>query len=113
MFGFLNKKRLAGATMVLAALLLWCLAAVGSVAAAADLADKRYTQAASYYNNSRGVSFKELERSQWQECLRLFQKAHDTNPNHQKVAPKALYMMATIYGKAARISRLRPPIMNS
>lgn len=100
MFGFLNKKRLADATMVLAALLLWGLAAAGSVAAAADLADKRYQQASSYYNNSRGISFKELERSQWQECLRLFQKAYEINPNHREVAPKALYMMADIYGKA-------------
>ncbi len=67
---------------------------------AADVAAKRYQQAASYYNNSRGFFIKDLSRSQWQECLRLFQQAHDSNPQDQEVAPKSLYMMAKIYAKA-------------
>ncbi len=87
------------AALVVALLLLLLLAA-SSAGASVDLADKRYNQAASYYNNSRGFYIKPLTRSQWQECLRLFQKAHDSNPRHQEVAPKALYMMAKIYAKA-------------
>ncbi len=97
---FFNNRRLCGANLVLAALLFLLLSAAGTWAGATDLADKRYKQAASYYNNSRGIAMKTLSRSQWQECQRLFEKAHDTNPNHQEVAPKSLYMMANIYGKA-------------
>ncbi len=69
-------------------------------AAVPDLADKRYKLAASYYNNSCAFDAQALSRNQWQECLRLFQKAHDLSPQHQEVAPKSLFMMAKIYSRA-------------
>ncbi|MEN8257949.1 MAG: N-acetylmuramoyl-L-alanine amidase [Thermodesulfobacteriota bacterium] len=96
----LYRKETKPLLTVCLALLFMVLGPAGTLAAAADLADKRYNQAASYYNNSCGFSIKELSRSQWQECLRLFAKAHDSNPKDQEVAPKALFMMAKIYGKS-------------
>ncbi len=106
-------QRLAATGLTLVLLLCSVLPAAGARAAAADLADKRYSQAASYYNNSRGVALQALSRSQWQECLRLFQKAHDTNANHQDVAPKSLYMMARIYGEAYRQFGMREDLTAS
>ncbi len=82
------------------AVLFMVLSCTGSLAKATDLTDKRYKQAASYYNNSCAFSVKQLSRSQWQECLRLFEKAFDSNPKDREIAPKALYMMAKIYGKS-------------
>jgi N-acetylmuramoyl-L-alanine amidase len=65
-----------------------------------DLSTKRYKQAAAFYNNSRGFYKKKLSRSEWQDCVNFFQKAYDLNVNHPEIAPKALYMMGKIYGKA-------------
>ncbi|MDR9501904.1 MAG: N-acetylmuramoyl-L-alanine amidase [Desulfurivibrionaceae bacterium] len=87
------------ACLVWACLLLGLLTPASSPAAALDFAAKRYKQAASYYNNSCSFN-KSVSRSQWQECLRLFQKANEAGPDHQEVAPKSLFMMAKIYGKA-------------
>ena len=65
-----------------------------------DLSTKRYKQAAAFYNNSRGFYKKKLTRSEWQDCVSCFQKAYDANVNHPEIAPKSLYMMGKIYGKA-------------
>ncbi len=67
-----------------------------------DLSTKRYKQAAAYYNNTRGMFKKNPSRSAWQDCIILFQKAYDLDTHHPKIAPKALYMMGKIYGKAYR-----------
>ena len=65
-----------------------------------DLSTKRYKQAAAFYNNSRGFYKKNPSRSRWQDCVVLFQKAYDTDTHHPEIAPKSLYMMGKIYGKA-------------
>jgi N-acetylmuramoyl-L-alanine amidase len=65
-----------------------------------DLSTKRYKQAAAFYNNTRGMFRKNPSRSQWQDCVILFQKAYDSDTHHPEIAPKALYMMGKIYGKA-------------
>lgn len=92
-------RALVAAGLVLVALLV-VLAPVRALAAVSNLADKRYRQAASYYNNSCAFYVQALDRSQWQECLRLFQKALDASPDNKDVAPKSLFMMAKIYSKA-------------
>lgn len=85
---------------VVCLILVVLLAPLRGLAAVADLADKRYRQAASYYNNSCAFAVRALDRTQWQECLRLFQKAIDAGPDNREVAPKSLFMMATIYTKS-------------
>lgn len=96
-----KKKRLIHIVSCLAlTALLFLFMVPGSRAGVSDLADKRYEQAASYYNNTRGFFIKSLSRSQWQECLRLFEKAYEADPQHKDVAPKSLYMMAKIYDKS-------------
>jgi N-acetylmuramoyl-L-alanine amidase len=65
-----------------------------------DLSTKQYKQAAAYYNNSRGFYQKTLSRSDWQNCIVLFQKAYQRDTSHPEIGPKSLYMMAKIYGKA-------------
>ncbi|MBU0681285.1 MAG: N-acetylmuramoyl-L-alanine amidase [Proteobacteria bacterium] len=92
-------RSLVAVGLVLVALLV-VLIPVRALAAVSDLADKRYRQAASYYNNSCAFYVQALDRSQWQECLRLFQKALDASPDNKEVAPKSLFMMAKIYSKA-------------
>lgn len=95
------RKRLqALVPLLLAAALLVVGLLPASLAQAGPQADKVYRQAASYYNNSRGFFVRDLSRNQWQECLRLFEKAYECDPRDREVAPKALYMMATIYDKA-------------
>ena len=66
----------------------------------ADLSTKRYKQAAAYYNNTRGMYKQNPSRSDWQDCVVLFQKAYDSDTHHPQIAPKSLYMMGKIYGKA-------------
>jgi len=95
-----RKKLHALVSFLLAAALLVVGLLSAPLVQAGPRADKVYRQAASYYNNSRGFFVRDLSRNQWQECLRLFEKAYECDPRDQKVAPKALYMMAIIYSKA-------------
>jgi N-acetylmuramoyl-L-alanine amidase len=86
------------------------LAPFRGLAAVADLADKRYRQAASYYNNSCAFAVRALDRTQWQECLRLFQKAIDAGPDNRNIATKSYEqfgMREDLKAAAASYERLR------
>ncbi|MEN8140108.1 MAG: N-acetylmuramoyl-L-alanine amidase [Thermodesulfobacteriota bacterium] len=67
---------------------------------ATDLTAKRYSQAAAHYHTMVGFKKQTPEREQWLYSASLFKKAYESGPDHEVVAPKALYMLGKVYNKS-------------